>query len=111
MGRMPLNITRPGGPSRPVYRAYFDDASVIVSTRENDDLAQKERMILKRIGETLPSAPTLLAYKHGPTFKSDGGVQRMPVHLHSLAKKERLPIHLKAMENLTQVQNTANEVD
>ena len=111
MGRVPLKITRPGGPSRPVYRAYFDDTSVIVSAREDDGLVQKERMILHRIGKTCPSVPRLLAYEHGLMFTSDGGVQRLPVHLHSLAKQERLPILLKAMAALSQVQNAANEVD
>ncbi len=46
MGRMPVKVTRPGGESRPVYRAYFDNTSVIVSARVDGELAQKERMIL-----------------------------------------------------------------
>ncbi len=110
LGASVRKLTRPGGPDRPVLRAYLADHSVIVLARTEATEAEKERAVLRALAPETRHVPELIVHADGLTVLSDGGTDRLPVALWRARPEDRLPLVLRAIDALLDVQRAARRV-
>lgn len=100
-------ITRPGGASRPVYRVWLKRQTVIAAFRDDPAAAEKERMILSRLGPVCPHVPTYLGSRRGFTFQSDAGQDRLTVRIRAVSGADRFRLAEAAYASLFEIQHAA----
>lgn len=100
-------ISRPGGANRPVYRVWLPERCIIASFRSDPAVAEKERIILSRLGRNCRHVPRYLGSTRGFTFQQDAGQERLSFRIHTLDGERRTHLARTAYAALFDIQHKA----